>query len=118
MKFKLEIELGNDVMRTTDDVKGALQHAAFLVDRVVVSHGESASILDANGNRVGRWEFYDDEDRGEPDEDPMDVSGVVLPDVPRRRQLTIGELIDYLNQFPESSPIYSTPKKYQNPAMG
>lgn len=63
MKFTLEIELGNDVMQTVDDVSGVL---AMLLDsqrmsRMVTADrefvpGDGFSLRDRNGNKVGKWE--------------------------------------------------------------
>ena len=57
MKFTLEIDLGNDAMQSVNDVSWALQNVCRIVREVTATAGESASILDLNGNRVGRWEF-------------------------------------------------------------
>lgn len=60
MTFTLTIELGNDAMQSSADVRVALQevrlallqqrHSWFNVVKV-----DGAKILDANGNSVGQW---------------------------------------------------------------
>lgn len=64
MKFKLEIELGNDAMKTARHLNAAIRKVASSVlahedddeegfkDKVIGS-----VILDENGNKVGRWEI-------------------------------------------------------------
>jgi len=62
MKFKLEIELGNDAMRTGEAVAAALTKQAeqlatwyrgSLVTELAVR--EKHKIRDVNGNTVGYW---------------------------------------------------------------
>jgi hypothetical protein len=49
--FKLEIQLGNAAMRSSEDVAAALRAVSEKVDA-----GDTAGIVrDANGNTVGRW---------------------------------------------------------------
>lgn len=63
MKFTLEIELGNDAMRTRVDVERALYYAfpsTFNGIPRMFEAGESAPILDTNGAHVGKWEVTDD----------------------------------------------------------
>ena len=54
-RFKLEIELGNDAMRTRADVIRALRRLATAIE--MTSKVDEAKILDINGNSVGRWSF-------------------------------------------------------------
>ena len=60
MKFKLEIEIGNDAMLDYDDLSQALIGMARKFDsryregREVVP-GVNASVRDTNGNTVGHW---------------------------------------------------------------
>lgn len=54
-KFVLEIELGNDGMRTRKDVVYALR--ALSADRILETKDEGGKIRDDNGNTVGKWEF-------------------------------------------------------------
>lgn len=65
MKFKVEIELGNDAMQTTEDVAGALKDVVReLTDAVayVSRNGEEhGTIRDGNGNLVGQWYFAKEE---------------------------------------------------------
>ena len=63
MKFKLEIELGNDAMRTARHVNAALRKVAASIlchedDDEEGLEGKviSGVILDENGRKVGRWE--------------------------------------------------------------
>lgn len=63
MKFRLEIELGNDAMRDTDHVSNALKSVAKLLDYNDVADCDKLSdydrkglIRDDNGNTVGKWE--------------------------------------------------------------
>ena len=53
MRFTLDIQLGNDEMRTHEDVADVL-HA---VSTLVLLEQDAADILDANGNTVGEWAF-------------------------------------------------------------
>ncbi len=58
MKFILEIELGNDAMCSNADVGAALREVATRItdeDADVRSMLQGHAIMDANGNRVGRW---------------------------------------------------------------
>jgi len=68
LKFKVELDLGNDAMQTVDEVSVALQRAldAFLSDHVtsrgVAAHlveGDGGVLRDVNGNRVGVWGVED-----------------------------------------------------------
>ena len=52
-QFKLKITLGNDAMRTGEDIAHALQEVA---DRVEQHDDTAGRIFDANGNTVGKWE--------------------------------------------------------------
>jgi len=53
-RFTLEIELGNDGMRTSQHVAEALYEIA---QRVYPRHEEEGKIRDVNGNTVGGWSF-------------------------------------------------------------
>lgn len=55
MKFKLEIEMGNDAMQTHIDVSDIL--ADVSIDILNNPKLEDWRIIDANGNDVGRWWF-------------------------------------------------------------
>jgi len=52
-KFTLEIDLGDDAMKTGADVASALENVA----RRVCQGADVGKIRDANGNTVGRFEF-------------------------------------------------------------
>jgi hypothetical protein len=62
MKFTLEIELGNEAMRTGADVGRALDNTVvpWLIDignlPLTREHGR---VRDINGNTVGKWEVTD-----------------------------------------------------------
>lgn len=56
--FKLEIELGNDAMRTPGDVaKVLLEMASLLAGEGTPSPFRVGRVLDTNGNVVGEWRF-------------------------------------------------------------
>lgn len=72
MKFKLDIEIGNDAMRTVDDVNNALLRVAHEVwdlrgyspeaDEERMSTGVlDGFIRDENGNTVGQYGFFEEE---------------------------------------------------------
>lgn len=52
MQFTLKIELGNDAMRTNEDVAEALANVARVFD--LTTPGD-APIFDRNGNTIGSW---------------------------------------------------------------
>jgi hypothetical protein len=54
MKFKLEIELGNDGMRTKEHLQLALREVAEALKDAHAFGGEGR-IKDSNGNTVGKW---------------------------------------------------------------
>lgn len=69
MKFTLNIELGNDAMRTPHDIAEALSGVAYIMRGSTIPFVEltlphSSVIRDANGNEVGRWEVTAPERRG------------------------------------------------------
>ena len=53
--FRIEIELGNETMRTDEDIRRALKQVAALLPAFA---GEERRVLDYNGNAVGKWGFY------------------------------------------------------------
>jgi hypothetical protein len=53
-KFTLEITLGNDAMRDVDHVARALRLLAADI-RAEDGPGDSGTIRDVNGNKVGTW---------------------------------------------------------------
>lgn len=59
MKFTLEIDLGNDAMRTSKDVARSLRVLAlgFTQDfmEAEMKPGNQGAAMDMNGNRVGGW---------------------------------------------------------------
>lgn len=55
--FRIEIELGNDAMRTDADIRRKLKELSGKVGALASSGGER-KILDDNGNAVGKWGFY------------------------------------------------------------
>jgi len=67
LKFKLEIELGNDAMQDQHDVAQALNDVEERLRKLVSGHFGpyglalmdtllEGKIMDRNGNAVGRWE--------------------------------------------------------------
>ena len=60
MKFKLNIDLGNDAMLTCYDVRLALIAVCNKLQREhdgLPARGTEGIIQDANGQTVGRWVF-------------------------------------------------------------
>lgn len=55
MKFTLEIELGNEAMRTGRDVSGLLEGIARGLATDLVPD-EPVKLYDANGNTIGSWQ--------------------------------------------------------------
>ncbi len=55
-QFALTIKLGNDAMRTLEDVADALESVARSL-RVGTCYGQTRPIHDINGNRVGEWKW-------------------------------------------------------------
>jgi len=57
-KFFLEIDLGNDAMKTPEDIGGALQRVGRMVEQTHdPKFGEwKNNIRDINGNKVGFYE--------------------------------------------------------------
>ena len=58
MKFLLEIELGNDAMKTMADVETAIGEsmARFVTSPDLPEVGTKRIIFDMNGNTVGKWQ--------------------------------------------------------------
>jgi len=57
MNFTLNIELGNDAMKTGVDLSEALKLVAFRASALPeVEPGDFGWIYDENGNKVGKWE--------------------------------------------------------------
>lgn len=56
-KFKLTIELGNDEMKDGRDLNIALRKVGEFLVPILEGGlpGRTEAILDANGNKVGRW---------------------------------------------------------------
>ena len=60
MKFKLEIELGNDAMQTYEDVVSSLIACQQTVAEYRKLHvGDARKVRDINGNTVGKWEVVE-----------------------------------------------------------
>jgi hypothetical protein len=60
MNLSISIELGNDRMRFAGDVVEALQrHLVPAVAGSVLALGDQGTIMDVNGNTVGRWAVVD-----------------------------------------------------------
>lgn len=61
MKFKLEIELGNDAMQSGRDVADALNNVAFQLQDVTMRLEEMGGmVVDENGNTVGAWQVEEE----------------------------------------------------------
>lgn len=60
VKFKLEVELGNEAMQNLSDVASALERVAERLHEMKMfnlsSNGLRGKIMDQNGNSVGNWE--------------------------------------------------------------
>jgi hypothetical protein len=54
--FKLEIDLGNDAMKSAADVSRALKELSYKLEGYEDSKDFSGVIMDDNGNKVGRYE--------------------------------------------------------------
>jgi hypothetical protein len=57
-KFILEIETGNDAMRTSRDISTALNQVALLIRGDSLHYLKMMSpkkIMDVNGNTIGTW---------------------------------------------------------------
>ena len=55
MRFVLTIELGNDAMRKGSHIKSELREFASKLEGGTPRVGDSGSLRDVNGNRVGSW---------------------------------------------------------------
>ena len=81
MEFQLKIELGNDAMRTADDIRAAVKDVAkYLKDwrsGELPEAGDNAPILDINGNAVGKWEVAEQAQASNPLEDPSNLATVL-----------------------------------------
>jgi len=62
MKFRLEIELGNEAMQSLDDVWTELYAKSKREwPQEPAAGGESGNIRDRNGNNVGKWEVVEEQ---------------------------------------------------------
>ena len=57
MEFHMVIVLGNDAMKTAEDVVDAVRSVTDSVAFTGLRIGDSGAIRDANGNVVGHWGF-------------------------------------------------------------
>lgn len=56
MKFKLEIELGNNAMTTPRQIREAVRTSlSDLWPDIDLVEGDEWGIMDTNGNKVGTW---------------------------------------------------------------
>jgi hypothetical protein len=67
MKFRLELELENDAMKTAEDIENALtalvksqRLTRYVGGNRIISKIDGAMILDKNGNTTGKWEIVKD----------------------------------------------------------
>jgi hypothetical protein len=70
MKFTLTIELGNDAMRSYQDLRDALKRVGTKLGsrqhciKGTPSDGDGSKVMDANGNSVGEWKIEPTKLRG------------------------------------------------------
>ncbi len=87
MRFTLEIELGNDAMRSFQDLRDALKRTITQLGssryclKARPSDGDGTRIMDENGNAVGKWEISETpaesaEDDADYDDGEEDVQGL------------------------------------------
>lgn len=57
-EFSLRIELGNEVMRTHQNVGQALNYLSWiLIKNGSIDLPDRGAIIDTNGNTVGTWKY-------------------------------------------------------------
>lgn len=56
-KFTIEIEMGNDAMKSKGDVARKLKDIAHDIAKSFDDDHLDGTIRDVNGNKVGKWEF-------------------------------------------------------------
>lgn len=61
MKFKVEIEMGNDAMQRKSDVIRALENICTRMRGQTSKQIEILPVYDDNGNRVGTFGFSDED---------------------------------------------------------
>lgn len=61
MKFKVEIEMGNDAMQRKADVIRALENICNRMRGLSSKQIEGLPVHDDNGNRVGMFGFFDED---------------------------------------------------------
>lgn len=59
--FKLKLEMGSTGARDADDIAALLMEAVPRIAAKVGEDGDFGLIRDANGNRIGRWDFTDND---------------------------------------------------------
>ena len=60
MKIIIEVELGNEAMQTSKDVRNAVYDALFGESEYTPFEiGNTGMIADDNGNTVGRWDVVE-----------------------------------------------------------
>ena len=73
-RFTLTIELGNETMRTSNDVAAALHSvASYLRGSGDWADIDAGNVRDENGNVVGHWSVGDDDPLGNPPEHLRDA---------------------------------------------
>ena len=55
MKFVLTVQLGNERMKTGEDVGRLLKDISEVIEHFEFTQGVSSSVSDDNGNKVGKW---------------------------------------------------------------
>jgi hypothetical protein len=59
MRIVIEVEVGNEAMTHPADIGATLRRAASRIGNERLELGDTARILDLNGNTVGHWEVID-----------------------------------------------------------
>lgn len=110
MKFKLEIELGNEAMQTPCQVCETLNDLSIhgtLRQLNEFGVDDSGIIRDENGNVVGKWEVVDEERerlRQGKESDGTQVTLAPIADIPLFRELSPEEEQDFRQMAREHNP--------------
>jgi len=84
MKFTLEIELGNEEMRTDVDIRDALHKTAYKARMSSVPEaGDDGAVYDYNGKTVGKWEVTN--------ADPVAAVRLYDADLDAKEQVSTGQ---------------------------
>jgi hypothetical protein len=81
MEFRLRIRLGNDAMRTADDIRTAVKSVAKYLKEwrsgELPEAGDNAPIRDSDGKPVGNWEIAEDASASNPLADASNLATVL-----------------------------------------